>query len=41
MPRRHDIGMQGGTAGQLMKRARVSGIPHAFIVDRAGTIVYR
>ena len=32
---------RGGTAQQLMQRAGVSGIPHAFVVDRAGTIVHR
>lgn len=32
---------QGGTAQQLMQRAGVSGIPHAFVVDRTGTIAHR
>jgi thiol-disulfide isomerase/thioredoxin len=30
-----------GSAARLMERARVSGIPHAFVVDRGGLIVYR
>lgn len=33
--------VQSGAAGRLMKRAGVNGIPHAFIVDRTGNIVYR
>jgi thiol-disulfide isomerase/thioredoxin len=32
---------RGHAAGQLMKRAGVSGIPHAFVVDRTGKFVYR
>lgn len=30
-----------GSAARLMERAGISGIPHAFIVDRGGKIVYR
>lgn len=33
--------VQSGDAGRLMKRAGVNGIPHAFIVDRSGSIVHR
>lgn len=32
---------QAGSAGQLMKRAKIQGIPHAFIVGRDGKIAYR
>lgn len=35
------LGVQAGEAGRLMKRAGVNGIPHAFVVDRSGSIVYR
>lgn len=31
---------QAGSAGQLMKRAKIQGIPHAFIVGRDGKIAY-
>ena len=32
---------QAGSAGQLMKRTKIQGIPHAFIVGRDGKIAYR